>query len=203
MRLHTCSEVISLARKFEEESAEFYRGLAQRYPGNQDAFLSFAKENKNNTVQVERAYYGVISDAIEGCFAFDIDPDEYALGFTNAPGKTSYADAIKKAIEAEDKIVKFYTDAAEQSKALMADVPRAFLMVVKKRGSRKPKLSSLLANETGSDRTGERKGWPVVRMAAGRKEDQTHQEEIWRLQMFCSLTFWVSGMKTYPKRPSR
>jgi len=100
-------------------------------------------KNGKNIVQIERAYYGVISDAIEGCFAFNIDPDDYAFK-TELPEKTSYSDALGKAIEMEEKIIKFYSDAAEQSKSLMADVPRAFVMVAKKRSNRKPRLESLL-----------------------------------------------------------
>jgi len=40
--------------------------------------------------------------------------------------------------------LKFYTIAAEQSKNLMADVPRSFMLVVKKRSERVPKLKALL-----------------------------------------------------------
>jgi rubrerythrin len=57
--------------------------------------------------------------------------------------KASYSEAIGRAIEIEEKIVKFYTDAAEQSKSLMADIPRAFKMVAKKRGNRLSTLKSL------------------------------------------------------------
>ena len=44
----------------------------------------------------------------------------------------------------EEKIAQFYADAAEQSKSLMADVPRTFKMVAKKRNDRIPKLRSLI-----------------------------------------------------------
>ncbi len=140
--LHTASEVISLARKLENESAKFYEGLSRRYPKDEDVLLSFVKENGKNVVQIERAYYGVISDAIEGCFAFNINPDDYAFKTELTEG-ASYSAALDKAIELEEKIGEFYTVAAEQSKSLMADVPRAFIMVVKKRGNRVAKLRSL------------------------------------------------------------
>ena len=143
MRLHTCSEVISFAKQLENESAKFYEDLAQRYVKDEDIFLSFAKENSKNVLQIERAYYGVITDAIEGCFAFDTDPDEYTFK-TELAENTNYSDALSKAVGIEEKIIKFYSDAAEQSKSLMADVPRAFTMVAKKRSSRIPKLSALL-----------------------------------------------------------
>ena len=140
--LHTASEIIGLARKLENESAKFYEGLSRRYPKDEDVFLSFVKENGKNVVQIERAYYGVITDAIEGCFAFNVNPDDYAFKTELTEG-ASYSDALDRAVEMEEKIVKFYSDAAEQSKSLMADVPRAFIMVAKKRGNRVAKLRSL------------------------------------------------------------
>jgi len=143
MKLHTASEVISFAKKLENESAKFYQDLSQRYAKDEDVFLSFAKENGKNVVQIERAYYGVITDAIEGCYAFDVESDKYTLE-TALAEKASYSDALGTAIEMEEKIVKFYSDAAEQSKSLMADVPRNFVMVAKKRSNRGPKLKSLM-----------------------------------------------------------
>lgn len=143
MILHTASEGITFARKLENDSAEFYENLARRNNKDAEAFLSFAGENKKNIVQFERAYYGVITDAIEGCFAFNIDPDDYTLKTAVQDG-TDYADVLKQAVEIEKTIIKFYTDAAEQSRSLMADVPRAFAMIARKRASRVEKLGSLL-----------------------------------------------------------
>ena len=142
MKLQTASSGISFAKGLEEQSAKFYQELAKRYTEGEDTFLSFAKENRKNVVQTERAYYGVITDAIEGCFAFDMESDEYAIETTLAEN-AGYSDALGKAIEIEEKIVKFYSDAAEQSKALMADVPRAFVLIARKRGGRMAKLRSL------------------------------------------------------------
>ena len=142
MKLNTASEVISFTKKLEEQSATFYKELSQRYVKDEDIFLSFVKENKKNIIQVERAYYGVISDALEGCFAFNINPAEYSFK-TELAEKARYSEALDRAIEIEEKIIKFYSDAAEQSKSFMADVPRAFKMVAKKRGNRQLTLKSL------------------------------------------------------------
>jgi rubrerythrin len=146
MKLNTASELISFTKKLEEDSAEFYKVLSQKFVQDKDVFLSFAKENEKNIVQVERAYYGVITDAIEGCFAFNIDPAEYSLK-TELAEKDSYSKALNNAIEIEKKIIKFYSDAAEQSKSYMADVPRAFKMIAKKRANRQLTLNSLLSKE--------------------------------------------------------
>jgi len=144
VRLNTCSSAISLAKELENGSAKFYESLSQRYVQDANLFLSFANENKKNITQVERAYYGVITDAIEGCFAFDLDPNEYKFT-TELPDRVSYFDAVKKGIEIEEKVIKFYSDAATQSEGLMADVTRAFKLVVKKRDGRRAKLGSLLS----------------------------------------------------------
>lgn len=143
MVLNTASEVISFTRKLEEDSAKFYEDLAQRDIKDGETLLSFAKENRKNIIQIERAYYGVITDALEGCFAFNINLDEYAFQ-TELSEKASYAEALAGAIAMEEKIKKFYSDAAEQSKSLMADVPRAFVMIAKKRDNRISMLKLLL-----------------------------------------------------------
>jgi rubrerythrin len=137
---------MSFARELENESSQFYQKLSERFTKEKDLFLSFAKENGEYVTQIERAYYGVITDAIEGCFAFNINPDEYTFR-TELKEGSGYPEALEKAIEIEEKIIKFYSDAAEQSKALMADVPRAFRMVAKKRRNRQTALQTLLEKE--------------------------------------------------------
>jgi len=143
MKLQTAAEVISFAKKLEDESAKFYENLSQKYAKDEDVFRSFTEENGKYVVQFQRAYYSVISDAIESCFAFAINPDEYSFE-TELAGNTSYYDALYTALEIEEKMIKFYSDAAEQSKLLMADVPRVFALIAKKRQGRKPQLRSLL-----------------------------------------------------------
>jgi len=143
MRLHTASETISFAKELEEKSAKFYEDLAKRYSKDEDILLTYAKENKKYFTQIQRAYYSVITDAIEGGYAFDLEADEHTLD-TELPEKASYSDALDKAVEIEEKIVEFYTVAAEQSMSLMADVPRNFKIVARKRSNRISKLKSLV-----------------------------------------------------------
>ncbi|MFC1901427.1 hypothetical protein ACFLX3_00650 [Chloroflexota bacterium] len=142
MLIHTASEGITLSKKLETDSAKLYEELARRYAADADTFLSFARDNKKNISQIERTYYGVITDALEGGYAFNIDPDDYLLK-TEAPEGASYADILDQAAGNEETIIKFYTDAAEQSKSLMADVPRAFTIVARKRGERLQRLKEL------------------------------------------------------------
>ena len=142
MLLNTASQVISLARKLEEDGAAFYETLAQRYPQHKETLLTFARENKKNISQVERAYYDVISDALEGCFAFELDPKEYETD-TKLTDKSSLIQALQKALDMEERTAAFYTKAAEQSKSLLADVPRVFLATAKKRVKRLEELRAL------------------------------------------------------------
>jgi len=143
MGISTCSEAISLSRELENESAKFYQEMSKRFEKDKDLFLTFAKDNAKYVTQIERAYYGVITDALEGCFAFDLNPEDHQV--KAMPSKdASYTDALKEALAMEEKILKFYGIAAEQSKHLMADVPRSFTMVAKKRNERIPKLKALL-----------------------------------------------------------
>lgn len=146
MQLNTSASVISFARQLEADSAAFYEKMAEKYPKAADLLLAFSRENSKYTVMIQRAYYGVITDAIEGCFAFSVETDRYT--FEREPAKgLGYTDALNQAVDMEEKIISFYTDAAEQSEALMADVPRTFLIVAKKRNGRKDRLRALL-NET-------------------------------------------------------
>ena len=142
MELSTASSVISLARELEETSARFYEGLAGQYPESEEMFTGYAKENRKFIKQFETAYYGVITDALEGCYAFNIDPDKYQLNTELAVGAV-VAEAAGRALEIEDSLVRFYTDASEQSKALLADVPRAFTLIAKKRTAREEQIKAL------------------------------------------------------------
>ena len=143
MIIHTASEGVTLAKQLENESAQFYEELASKYTKDAETLLSFSGENKKNTAQIDRVYYGVITDAIEGGYAFNLEADNYVLN-TDVMENAGYSDMLKQAVEIEDKITAFYNEAASQSDKLMADVPRAFRLLAKKRESRLEKLKQLL-----------------------------------------------------------
>jgi hypothetical protein len=143
MQLNTSASVMSFAKQLEADSAAFYGKMAERYPKAAELSLAFSRENSKYTTMIQRAYYGVISDAIEGCFAFSVETEKYT--FEKEPAKEpGYANTLNQALDMEQKLISFYTDAAEQSKAFMADVPRTFLIVAKKRKDREHKLEALL-----------------------------------------------------------
>jgi len=83
-----------------------------------------------------------ISDAIEGCYAFDLESENYTFEI-DLSDSASLADAATKALTIEKKILGCYTLGAEQSGSLLADVPRNFKMVLKKRNKRLERLKAL------------------------------------------------------------
>ena len=151
MKLHTASETINFSEKLESYSARFYTELSQRYPQHRDVFESFAAENKKNVQKVKRAYYEVITDAIEGGFAFDIETNGYVL-HAESEEVTEYSKLIETVTNMENTIIKFYSDAAEQSKSLMADVPRSLTLVARKRSERIPKLKAIQKESAKEER---------------------------------------------------
>jgi hypothetical protein len=146
MRLNTTSEAISLLRELETKSAAFYEVLAKQHSGEEGLFLGLAKENKKNVSNIERTYFSTITDALEGCFAFDIDPTEYEID-TGVTG--DYGKDLAAAIQMETRMTKFYIDAAAQSKCLMADIPRVMERIARARGERQRKLQALYEAQGG------------------------------------------------------
>jgi len=144
MRLNTASAVIAFAGRLEEESAAFYERLATAHPARASRFLDLARENRKNKARIERSYYGVITDAIEGSFTFDLAVDGYTLD----PGlPADYRQALAQAGALEERIIRFYREAARQSRALLADIPGVMAAIARKREARVAELESL-ARET-------------------------------------------------------
>ncbi len=144
MELNTAAAVIRFAEEVEEKSARFYDDCAKKYKEGGEEFLSFVRENKKNVSLVKRAYYGVISDALEACFSFKgLTVDEYLFD-TAFDEKAGLPEILRMSLEIEDKIQKFYQRAGELSESLLADVPRALKKVAGKRNERKQKLEALL-----------------------------------------------------------
>lgn len=144
MRLNTTSETISFLRELETKSADFYQSMASTYSELETFFLNISKDNRKNISTIERTYFGVITDALEGCFAFDIDRSEYEIPDATATG--NYSNDLTASLEYEDRIAKFYTDGAQQAKGLMADVPRVMERIGKARIERRKRLAELLEN---------------------------------------------------------
>ncbi len=142
MIIHTTAEGISMARQLENDSTAFYKAAAVKYPELGEALLSFVQENRKFITNIERAYYGVITDAIEGCFALDLETDRYILEL-DLDALSGRTDFINQSVRNEEKIIRFYLEAGEQSK-LMSDVSRSLTLTAKKRQPRLARLSEML-----------------------------------------------------------
>jgi hypothetical protein len=135
MRLNTMAAVMTFVSRVEDDSASFYESCAEKYPDLKDTFLSWSKENRKFEKNVKRTYFGVITDTIESNYAFEgLDTDDYAFD-TTIPENAG--EAIEKAREMEARIRAFYVKAAELSEGLMADIPRLFKQIARKREDRR------------------------------------------------------------------
>ena len=141
MKLCTTSETISFSRELEEKCGEYYESMSRKFDEAKD-FSRYKEENFKFAMQIQRAYQSVITDAIEGCFAFSLESDDYTID-TELPEGLNFREALKKAIGLEERLAAFYDTAAEQSMSLMADIPRNFKIVNRKRKNRIDQLKSI------------------------------------------------------------
>jgi hypothetical protein len=140
----TASAIINFSEKLEDGSSRFYEKLAERFVQNKELFLSFAQESRKSKVLITRTYQETITDALEACFSFKgMSLDDYVVQTMLTEG-TGYGDALKEAVELEEKACKFYLDAAECGKSLLATIPRAFKKVAEVRNKRRLRIVSLL-----------------------------------------------------------
>ena len=140
----TASAIISLVERLEDNATDFYQKLAQKYPKNKETFLAYAEESKKNKVLVVRTYRETITDALEACFSFEgLNQKDYETK-ASLDENAGFSEALKMAIELEDKASKFYIKVADLSKNLLATIPTAFRKVAQRRDNRKQALISLL-----------------------------------------------------------
>ncbi|MEW6443270.1 MAG: hypothetical protein AB1640_20230 [bacterium] len=142
MKLRTASEALRFIAELEETAAAFYEELARRLPAQADPFLGWAKENRRFVREVQRTYQSAITDALEGCFAFDLDTDRFVVNAELPPGAAE-AEAAAAALSLERQLLGLYGAATEQAGALLADLPRTFRMIAKKRQGRLERLALL------------------------------------------------------------
>lgn len=136
MKLNTMAGVMTFVSKIENDSASFYRNYAEKYPELESIFLSWNKENSKFEKNVKRTYFGVITDTLESNYAFQgLDTDDYNFE-TQLPENADSYEAAKKARDIEETIKNFYLKAAQLSDGLMADIPRLFRKIAKKREER-------------------------------------------------------------------
>ncbi len=142
MKLCTASETLSFIRELEEKEAAFFEEMARRFPQKEKDLLNLANENRKFNKQIQMAYQSVITDAIEGCYAFNLETEDFAFQGSLAAGQ-SMSDAVGQALAMEEKLLACYDKGVQQSESLLADVPRNFKIVARKRRARLEMIDGL------------------------------------------------------------
>ena len=141
MKLNTASAAVRFAKQLEDETRDLYERVSERFPHWQPTLAPFIRENKRNAGSIDRAYIGVVSDALDTQFAFEgIDTDDYEV-LTDLPDSPDQVVAVLASNE--ETIIAFYRAAADSSRDLLADIPRAFDRIASKRSRRAEVLSAL------------------------------------------------------------
>jgi hypothetical protein len=141
MECSTAASVITFCSTFEKKSARIYEEWARTHEQFRDSFMAFAKINNRNEQRVKRAYYNLVSDALETGFCFsnlktDIDIPE-------SGNELNVLAILNTALEFESKIQQFYFSAARSSKALLADVSREMEKIAHERSKRIEQLQAM------------------------------------------------------------
>lgn len=143
--LNTASGLIEYYTKYEDRIKSFYETLAEdeRCAANKELFRSMAEESENHKKEVLRAYYEVITDAIEACYIRPLDETKYEVDTEITPEMT-YADILRKAVDIEEKSGGFCAEAYRCTSGLLADISVAFRRVSRWKAKRAEKLKELL-----------------------------------------------------------
>lgn len=143
MLIHTASEGISFAKGLEAATAQLYEAMAERFPEFRDRALAHAAENRRFAGTIQRVYQEVITDAIEGCYCFQLETEDFGLPVADRIAGSVH-DAVGQAVAVENVMIDFYSKAQKQADTLMADIPRAFGTILRKRNQRLEALKALL-----------------------------------------------------------
>jgi hypothetical protein len=143
MECVTAASVITYLSKIELDTATLYEQWGKSHEKLKDPFEAFAKANKKNEQRVRRAYYSVVSDALETGFCFkdlkaDIAIPEFSKG-------ASVSEVLNLAVSLEKEIQNFYVKAANSSRPLLPDVPRQMDKVSQERSKRLEQLQAMAA----------------------------------------------------------
>ena len=143
--LNTASGLIEYYTKYEDRIKSFYETLAEdeRCAADKELFKSMAKENEKHKKEVLRAYYEVITDAIEACYIRPLDETKYEVDTEITPEMT-YADILRRAVDIEEKSGGFCAEAYRCTSGLLADISVAFRRVSRWKAKRAEKLKELL-----------------------------------------------------------
>ena len=134
MELKTASSVINFIASLEAQSSDWYRNHARQQPDLDKLFSAFVAENKKFVKRLKRAYYSGVTDALETNFSFQGLDDAVEIPQTDESAAPK--ELLRQCLEMEKNIQSFYLHAAELSRDLLADLPRAMERVGRERDRR-------------------------------------------------------------------
>jgi hypothetical protein len=144
MECTTAASVITYVSRIELDSAQLYEQWGKLHERLRNSFEAFAKTNRKNEQRVKRAYYSVVSDALETGFCFkDVRADIVLPEFSKG---TRVSDVLNSAVTLEGEIQRFYAKAANSSRALLADVSRQMQKISQERTKRVEQLEAMAAS---------------------------------------------------------
>ncbi len=144
MECITAASVITYVSKIELDSAKLYEQWGSVHEKLRASFAAFAKANRKNEQRVKRSYYSVVSDALETGFCFkDLRADIVIPEFSKG---ASIPEILNLAVKLEKEIQNFYMQAANSSRALLADVPRQMDKVIQERTRRVEQLLAMASS---------------------------------------------------------
>jgi hypothetical protein len=145
LELTTTSAIISFYNNLEDKVVRFYEELAtnENHISNAKVFRTFADDSKKQKDMVNRRYREVITDAFETGFSFSgLNEDDYQIDTELTDDLTSF-DVLKMAINIEDTLFRFCTNASKSSKVLLTDIAQVLESTARKKAERKKLLIAL------------------------------------------------------------
>ena len=142
MELKTASSVINYISAIEGQSADWYAQHARKHADLEKLFTAFAAENKKFGKRLKKAYYSGVTDALETNFSFQ--GLEATVNIPDTVESASADQLLKNSFALETQIQSFYLKAADLSRNLLADLPRAMDRVGRARDKRLGALQALL-----------------------------------------------------------
>ncbi len=141
MELGTLGAVLAFAIKLEGHSAEFYQeaaSLAQDSPAS-DVFLPLAKAKRKRKELLERSRRENINEMLLEPIG-GLKGSDYLIE-TELSSQVGYYDALRLAMEWEEKSRRFYVDAA--GRVNLVEVTRVFEKLAEENADHKLKVESL------------------------------------------------------------
>ena len=141
MELKTASSVINYLAGIESQSANWYTRHARNHSNLEALFRTFAGENHKFAKRLKKAYYSGVTDALETNFSFQ--GLEAGVEIPQTVETTTAGQLLVLSLELEKSVRSFYLEAADLSRDLLADVPRAMERVGRARDKRIDALVAL------------------------------------------------------------